>query len=188
MPLTARSQILNQLLPTLRAGIRAARLQPAQADDALQQSLVALIPHLERLAAMPEHVGPRDRPKERDARGADAGISKRRGGHTRVRRVCHSRSSHLGRREQRRTFRAGRSTRIRNIARQRGVSPSPRSRGARSRVVGHDLVGQMEAIGEVTNRGTRGEAHAPPCAGQLRTMVPPDDGEADTSFPRGRAA
>ncbi|WP_394825926.1 sigma-70 family RNA polymerase sigma factor [Pendulispora albinea] len=54
MPLTARSQLLNQLLPALRAGVRAARLQRAHADDALQQSLVALIPHLERLSTMPE--------------------------------------------------------------------------------------------------------------------------------------
>ncbi|WP_394825905.1 sigma-70 family RNA polymerase sigma factor [Pendulispora albinea] len=54
MPLTARSHIVHQLLPSLRAGVRAARLQATHADDALQQSLVALIPHLERLSAMPE--------------------------------------------------------------------------------------------------------------------------------------
>jgi len=54
MPLTARSQFLTQLFPALRAGIRRAHLQACHADDALQQSLDALLPHVEQLAAMSE--------------------------------------------------------------------------------------------------------------------------------------
>ncbi|WP_394827133.1 sigma-70 family RNA polymerase sigma factor [Pendulispora albinea] len=54
MLLTARSQLIIELLPVLCAGIRPVRLRPCYADDALQQSLVALVPHMERLAQMPK--------------------------------------------------------------------------------------------------------------------------------------
>ncbi len=50
--LTTRSNQLASLLPTIRAGVRSARLRSAWADDAVQQTLVALIPQLERLEAM----------------------------------------------------------------------------------------------------------------------------------------
>jgi DNA-directed RNA polymerase specialized sigma24 family protein len=49
MPLTNRSRQLEQLLPALRAGVRAAHLRSRYADDALQQSLMAIVPHLGRL-------------------------------------------------------------------------------------------------------------------------------------------
>ena len=54
MPLTARSERITQLLPAVRSAIRTARLRPEYADDAFQQTLVALVPHLDRLAAMPD--------------------------------------------------------------------------------------------------------------------------------------
>jgi RNA polymerase sigma factor (sigma-70 family) len=51
---TARSSQLTHLLPAVRAGVRAARLRPPYADDALQDALLALVPHLDRLATMPD--------------------------------------------------------------------------------------------------------------------------------------
>ncbi|WP_394825904.1 RNA polymerase sigma factor [Pendulispora albinea] len=54
MPLTARSRFFNELLPFIRAGVRRARLQPCYADDAIQQTLGALAPHVEELMAMEE--------------------------------------------------------------------------------------------------------------------------------------
>lgn len=54
MNLTGRSRTLAALLPPARAGVRAGHLRSAHADDALQQTLIALIPHLGRLSAMTE--------------------------------------------------------------------------------------------------------------------------------------
>jgi len=58
-PPTFRSQLLAHLLPVLAAAIRATRMRPVNAEEAMQESLIALIPHLDRLATMPE----RDRSK-----------------------------------------------------------------------------------------------------------------------------
>ena len=55
MSLTARSHIIQKVLPAVQAGVRSARLRPAYADEALQQSLVALVPHVQRLSAMPDN-------------------------------------------------------------------------------------------------------------------------------------
>jgi DNA-directed RNA polymerase specialized sigma24 family protein len=55
MPITIRSRQLAQLLPALRAGVRSAHLRSRYADDALQQSLVALFPHLGRLFHLTDH-------------------------------------------------------------------------------------------------------------------------------------
>lgn len=63
MPLTVRSKLLLELNPVIRAGVRAAHLRPHDADDAVQQTLLALVPHIERLTAMPE--------KEPHGRGGD---------------------------------------------------------------------------------------------------------------------
>jgi RNA polymerase sigma factor (sigma-70 family) len=54
MPLTVRSKLMTELLPAVRAGVRAAHLHAHYADDAVQQTCLALVPHLERLAAMLE--------------------------------------------------------------------------------------------------------------------------------------
>ena len=55
MPLTVRSKLMTELLPAVRAGVRAAHLRSQYADDAVQQTFLALVPHVERLAAMPEN-------------------------------------------------------------------------------------------------------------------------------------
>jgi RNA polymerase sigma factor (sigma-70 family) len=52
--LTTRSLQLAGLLSIVRAGVRSAHLRSAYADDAVQQTLVALLPQLERLGAMTE--------------------------------------------------------------------------------------------------------------------------------------
>ncbi|WP_394845121.1 sigma-70 family RNA polymerase sigma factor [Pendulispora brunnea] len=49
---TLRSQLLSELLPVVRAGIRPSRLRACYAEEALQQTLIALIPHVARLEAM----------------------------------------------------------------------------------------------------------------------------------------
>lgn len=54
MPLTVRSKLMTALLPAVRAGVRAAHLRSNYADDAVQQTFLALVPHIERLSAMPE--------------------------------------------------------------------------------------------------------------------------------------
>jgi RNA polymerase sigma factor (sigma-70 family) len=52
--LTARSHQLAAILSVVRAGVRSAHLRSSYADDAVQQTLVALLPQLERLMAMTE--------------------------------------------------------------------------------------------------------------------------------------
>jgi hypothetical protein len=54
MPISLDSHQLAPLLPALRAGVRTAHLRRTYADDALQRSLVALAPHLERLVGLTE--------------------------------------------------------------------------------------------------------------------------------------
>ncbi len=54
MPLTVRSRQMTELLPAVHAGVRAGHLRSHYADDAVQQALMALLPHLERLSAMTE--------------------------------------------------------------------------------------------------------------------------------------
>jgi RNA polymerase sigma factor (sigma-70 family) len=50
---TLRSHQISHLLSSVRAGVRAARLRAPYADDAVQDTLVALLPHLEKLSALP---------------------------------------------------------------------------------------------------------------------------------------
>ncbi|WP_394825889.1 sigma-70 family RNA polymerase sigma factor [Pendulispora albinea] len=52
--LTSRSRLIMGLLPALRAGIRRWHLRTRDAEEALQQSLLALVPHMDLLAGMPE--------------------------------------------------------------------------------------------------------------------------------------
>lgn len=52
--LTTRSNQLAALLSVVRAGVRSAHLRSSYADDAVQQTLVSLLPQLERLGAMTE--------------------------------------------------------------------------------------------------------------------------------------
>ena len=54
MPLTVRSKLVTEFLPVVRAGVRAAHLRSHYADDAVQQALLALVPHMDRLASLPE--------------------------------------------------------------------------------------------------------------------------------------
>jgi hypothetical protein len=54
MPLTSHSQQLIQLLPALRAGVRSAHLRTTYANDALEESVSAIAPHLERLFSLTE--------------------------------------------------------------------------------------------------------------------------------------
>ncbi|HWL86055.1 MAG TPA: sigma factor-like helix-turn-helix DNA-binding protein [Polyangiaceae bacterium] len=55
MHLTARSQLVTQLLPVIRAGISPVCLRAAYADEALQETLIALVPQIDLLAGLPEH-------------------------------------------------------------------------------------------------------------------------------------
>jgi RNA polymerase sigma factor (sigma-70 family) len=55
MPLTLRSKLMTELDPVIRAGVRAAHLRAHYADDAVQQTLLALVPQIARLSEMPEN-------------------------------------------------------------------------------------------------------------------------------------
>ena len=55
MPLTIRSAFVEELTPSVRLGIGRAKLPPEVADDVFQQTFLKLLPHFDRLAAMPEH-------------------------------------------------------------------------------------------------------------------------------------
>ncbi len=54
MPISVRSALIEKLSPTVRHGLSKAHLQPQAAEDAYQQTILKILPHLERLAAMPE--------------------------------------------------------------------------------------------------------------------------------------
>lgn len=54
MPLSLHSHQLAQLLPPLRSGVRSAHLRSTYADEALQQSISAITPDLERLMGLTE--------------------------------------------------------------------------------------------------------------------------------------
>jgi len=52
-PLTSRSRMLMDLMPAIQAGVGLCRMRPQYAEDAFQQTLIAVAPHLDRLATMP---------------------------------------------------------------------------------------------------------------------------------------
>ncbi len=54
MPSSERSTFIEELSPAIRRGIQRVRLQPHEAEDAFQQTAIKLLPHLERLATLPE--------------------------------------------------------------------------------------------------------------------------------------
>lgn len=54
MPKTVRSQLLQELLPAIRGGIRASRLPPPYSEDVEQDVLISLAGRVEHLSEMPE--------------------------------------------------------------------------------------------------------------------------------------